>query len=222
MDRALPLLDAQDVTFSVGDSQLLRPISLQLNQGEYVLLTGPSGSGKSTLLKILASLITATTGQIFFRNSDITTLKAETYRQQVSYCFQTPQLFGQTVYDNLALPWQIRRQKPQRDKLVAALESVNLSPDMLNKPVEQLSGGEKQRVGLLRNLQFMPDVLLLDEVTSALDEENRLAVLSLINRIAAEEKVAVVRISHDVSDIKQAGHVLRLEPPEKENARESA
>ncbi|KAF6638230.1 iron ABC transporter ATP-binding protein FetA [Pantoea sp. EKM10T] len=222
MDRVSLLLDVQDVAFSVGDRQLLKPVSLQLYQGDCVLLTGPSGSGKSTFLKILASLITPTSGQLFFRNSVITTLRAEAYRQQVSYCFQTPQLFGQTVYDNLALPWQIRRQKPQRDKLVAALESVNLSPDMLNKPVEQLSGGEKQRVGLLRNLQFMPEVLLLDEVTSALDEENRLSVLSLINRIAAEEKVAVVRISHDVNDIQQAEQVLRLEPPEKENKRESA
>ncbi|WNK60402.1 iron ABC transporter ATP-binding protein FetA (plasmid) [Pantoea agglomerans] len=222
MDRVSLLLDVQDVAFSVGDRQLLKPVSLQLYQGDCVLLTGPSGSGKSTFLKILASLITPTSGQLFFRNIDITTLRAEAYRQQVSYCFQTPQLFGQTVYDNLALPWQIRRQKPQRDKLVAALESVNLSPDMLNKPVEQLSGGEKQRVGLLRNLQFMPEVLLLDEVTSALDEENRLSVLSLINRISAEEKVAVVRISHDVNDIQQAEQVLRLEPPEKENKRESA
>lgn len=222
MDRVSPLLDVQDVAFSVGDRQLLKPVSLQLYQGDCVLLTGPSGSGKSTFLKILASLITPTSGQLFFRNSDITTLRAEAYRQQVSYCFQTPQLFGQTVYDNLALPWQIRRQKPQRDKLVAALESVNLSGDVLNKPVEQLSGGEKQRVGLLRNLQFMPEVLLLDEVTSALDEENRLSVLSLINRIAAEEKVAVVRISHDVNDIQQAEQVLRLEPPEKENKRESS
>jgi putative ABC transport system ATP-binding protein len=222
MDRVSPLLDVQDVAFSVGDRQLLKPVSLQLNQGDCVLLTGPSGSGKSTFLKILASLITPTSGQLFFRNSDITTLRAEVYRQQVSYCFQTPQLFGQTVYDNLALPWQIRRQKPQRDKLIAALESVNLSGDVLNKPVEQLSGGEKQRVGLLRNLQFMPEVLLLDEVTSALDEENRLSVLSLIHRMAAEEKVAVVRISHDVNDIQQAEQVLRLEPPEKENKRESA
>ncbi|MBE5682966.1 iron efflux ABC transporter ATP-binding subunit FetA [Pantoea agglomerans] len=222
MDRVSPLLDVKDVAFSVGDRQLLKPVSLQLYQGDCVLLTGPSGSGKSTFLKILASLITPTSGQLFFRNSEVTTLKAEAYRQQVSYCFQTPQLFGQTVYDNLALPWQIRRQKPQRDKLVAALESVNLSPEMLNKPVEQLSGGEKQRVGLLRNLQFMPEVLLLDEVTSALDEENRLSVLSLINRISAEEKVAVVRISHDVNDIQQAEQVLRLEPPEKENKRESA
>jgi len=222
MDRVSLLLNVQDVAFSVGDRQLLKPVSLQLYQGDCVLLTGPSGSGKSTFLKILASLITPTSGQLFFRNSDITTLRAEAYRQQVSYCFQTPQLFGQTVYDNLALPWQIRRQKPQRDKLVAALESVNLSGDVLNKPVEQLSGGEKQRVGLLRNLQFMPEVLLLDEVTSALDEENRLSVLSLINRIAAEEKVAVVRFSHDVNDIQQAEQVLRLEPPEKENKRESA
>lgn len=222
MDRVSPLLDVQDVAFSIGDRPLLKPVSLQLYQGDCVLLTGPSGSGKSTFLKILASLITPTSGQLFFRNSEVTTLKAEAYRQQVSYCFQTPQLFAQTVYDNLALPWQIRRQKPQRDKLVAALESVNLSPDMLNKPVEQLSGGEKQRVGLLRNLQCMPEVLLLDEVTSALDEENRLSVLSLINRISAEEKVAVVRISHDVNDIQQAEQVLRLEPPEKENKRESA
>lgn len=222
MDNALPLLDVQDVAFSVGDRQLLRPVSLQLHQGDCVLLTGPSGSGKSTLLKILASLITPSSGQLFFRNRDITTLKAEEYRQQVSYCFQTPQLFGQTVYDNLALPWQIRRQKPQQDKLVAALENVNLSSDMLHKSVEQLSGGEKQRVGLLRNLQFMPEVLLLDEVTSALDEENRLVVLSLINRISAEQKVAVVRISHDVNDIQQAKQVLRLEPPVKENVRESA
>ncbi|WP_292986185.1 iron efflux ABC transporter ATP-binding subunit FetA [Pantoea sp.] len=222
MDNALPLLDVKDVAFSVGDRQLLRPVSLQLHEGDCVLLTGPSGSGKSTLLKIIASLLTPTSGQLIFRNSDITTLKAEAYRQQVSYCFQTPQLFGQTVYDNLALPWQIRRQKPQQEKLVAHLESVNLSPDILNKSIEQLSGGEKQRVGLLRNLQFMPQVLLLDEVTSALDEENKLAVLSLINRIAAEEKVVVVRISHDVNDIQQAEQVLRLEPSEKENARESA
>lgn len=221
MDRVLPLLDVQEVTFSVGDRQLLRPVSLQLHQGDCVLLTGPSGSGKSTLLKIMASLITPDSGQLFFKNHDITTLDAEAYRQQVSYCFQTPQLFGQTVYDNLALPWQIRRQKPHREVLVAHLESVNLSPDMLNKSVEQLSGGEKQRIGLLRNLQFMPDILLLDEVTSALDDVNRLAVLSLINRISVEDKVAVVRISHDVNDIEQAGNVLRLATPEEEHQRES-
>ncbi|WP_313653414.1 iron efflux ABC transporter ATP-binding subunit FetA [Pantoea sp.] len=222
MDRGLPLLDAQAIAFSAGDRPLLQPISLQLYPGDQVLLTGPSGSGKSTLLKILASLVAPTSGQIFFSGSDITTLEPEVYRQQVSYCFQTPQLFGQTVYDNLALPWQVRHQKPLRDTLVRALESVNLAATMLDKPVDQLSGGEKQRIGLLRNLQFMPQVLLLDEVTSALDEENRQTVLALIDRVSTEHQIAIVRISHDVQDIKQAAQVLRVAPLNKENARESA
>lgn len=65
MDRVSPLLDVQNVAFSVGDRQLLKPVSLQLYQGDCVLLTGPSGSGKSTFLKILASLITPTSGQLF-------------------------------------------------------------------------------------------------------------------------------------------------------------
>lgn len=222
MEKPVPLLDAQEVAFSHQGSLLLQPISLRLYQGDVILLTGPSGSGKSTLLKILASLLTPTAGNIRFENRDITTLKAEDYRQQVSYCFQTPQLFGERVYDNLALPWQLRQQKPPRDKLAADLESVNLTPDMLDKPIEQLSGGEKQRVGLLRNLQFVPKVLLLDEVTSALDEKNKQAVLSLIDRLVVEEKVAVVTISHDVNDIQHAAKVLRLESPKKENGSESA
>lgn len=222
MDTTQPLLDVQDVAFSNQGRPLLQPVSLQLHQGDEILLTGPSGSGKSTFLKILASLLTPTAGQIRFKGHDITALKAENYRQRVSYCFQTPQLFGNTVYENLALPWQLRQQKPQRDKLIATLESVNLSPDMLNKPVEQLSGGEKQRVGLLRHLQFVPDVLLLDEVTSALDEENKWVVQSLIQRLIAEEQVAVMWVSHDVNEIQHATRVFRLELPKKEKDCESA
>ncbi len=216
MAPSLPLLDAQDVTFSHGGRQLLQPVSLQLSPGDVVVLTGSSGSGKSTFLKILASLLTPTTGEIRFQGRDIARLRAEEYRQQVSYCFQTPQLFGQTVYDNLALPWQLRRQTPPQAKLKAALESVNLSPDMLNAAIEPLSGGEKQRIGLLRHLQFVPAVLLLDEVTSALDEENSLTVQSLIRRLVAEHSMAVVWISHDVNDIQQAEHVLRLTSPDRE------
>ncbi len=91
-----------------------------------------------------------------------------------------------------------------------------ISPDMLNAAIEPLSGGEKQRIGLLRHLQFVPAVLLLDEVTSALDEENSLTVQSLIRRLVAEHPMAVVWISHDVNDIQQAEHVLRLTSPDRE------
>ena len=72
--------------------------------GEFKLITGPSGCGKSTLLKIVASLLSPTEGTILFAGKDIATLSPESYRQQVSYCVQTPSLFGDTVYDNLVFP----------------------------------------------------------------------------------------------------------------------
>ena len=222
MTTDFPLLDVQGITYAVQGRTLLAPVSLQLQAGDFLLLTGPSGSGKSTLLKILASLLAPTAGQIRFENRDITSLRAEHYRQQVSYCFQTPQLFGDTVYDNLALPWQVRQQRPSRDTLVASLASVHLTANMLDKKVDQLSGGEKQRVGLLRNLQFLPKVLLLDEVTSALDEENKAVIQNLIQQRVEQQQLAVVWISHDPKEISDAKNVLRLAAPEAGETHESA
>lgn len=222
MTTDFPLLDVQGITYAVQGRTLLAPVSLRLKAGDFLLLTGPSGSGKSTLLKILASLLAPTAGQIRFENRDINSLRAEHYRQQVSYCFQTPQLFGDTVYDNLALPWQIRQQRPSRDTLMASLASVHLTADMLDKKVDQLSGGEKQRVGLLRNLQFLPKVLLLDEVTSALDEENKAVIHNLIQQQVEQQQLAVVWISHDPKEISDAKNVLRLTAPETGETHESA
>ncbi len=125
MSADSPLLAVKEVTLVVQGRTLLAPVSLQLYAGETLLLTGPSGSGKSTLLKIIASLLEPDSGQILFQQRDIHTLKVEHYRQQVSYCFQTPQLFGDTVYDNLALPWQLRQQQPSREQLVAVLRSLH-------------------------------------------------------------------------------------------------
>lgn len=215
MATDFPLLDVQGVTFSQDGRELLAPVSLQLNPGDFLLLTGPSGSGKSTLLKIIASLLAPTGGQIRWQNQDITQLQAEAYRQQVSYCFQTPVLFGNTVYDNLALPWQVRLKKPNRAAFIADLAKVNLPADTLDKKIDQLSGGEKQRVGLLRNLQFLPEVLLLDEVTSALDDDNKALIHRLINEMVTDKGVAVIWISHDAEEIRQASRVLKLHAPER-------
>lgn len=222
MSRTSLLLDVQDVSYVQDGTTLLAPVSLQLNQGEFVLLTGPSGSGKSTLLKIIASLLEPTTGDIQFKGRSINELKPESYRQQVSYCFQTPALFGDTVYDNLALPWQIRQKKVASEKLKDWLKKVNLPVEMLTKKTEQLSGGEKQRVALLRNLQFLPDVLLLDEITSALDEENKQAINQLVAGLVKDKGVAVMWISHDTTEINQAQRVVTLQPPLRKGTDESA
>lgn len=193
MSRTSLQLDVQDVSYVQDGTTLLAPVSLQLNQGEFVLLTGPSGSGKSTLLKIIASLLEPTTGDIQFKGRSINELKPESYRQQVSYCFQTPALFGDTVYDNLALPWQIRQKKVDSEKLKDWLKKVNL-----------------------------PDVLLLDEITSALDEENKQAINQLVAGLVKDKGVAVMWISHDTTEINQAQRVVTLQPPVRKGTDESA
>lgn len=104
MQENSPLLQLQNVGYLAGDAKILNNINFSLRAGEFKLITGPSGCGKSTLLKIVASLISPTSGTLLFEGEDVSTLKPEIYRQQVSYCAQTPTLFGDTVYDNLIFP----------------------------------------------------------------------------------------------------------------------
>ena len=206
------ILRLEHVGFQVDETVILNNINLQLRAGEFKLITGPSGCGKSTLLKIIASLLSPTSGQIFFAERDITTLSPETYRQQVSYCAQTPSLFGDSVYDNLIFPWQIRRQQPDPKALVADLQRFGLAENTLEKSINELSGGEKQRVSLIRNLQFLPQVLLLDEITSALDEANKRNVNELIHHYVRDKNIAVLWVTHDKDEINHADNVITLQP----------
>ncbi|MEI2266985.1 iron efflux ABC transporter ATP-binding subunit FetA [Erwinia sp. CGal63] len=213
MSAFTPLLDVQNVGYSQQGVELLTPVSFQLNAGEQLCLTGPSGSGKSTLLKIIASLLEPTSGALRFQGDAVARLRPERYRLQVSYCFQTPTLFGETVRDNLAFPWRIREKKADATLMRRWLERVRLPGEILDKPVGQLSGGEKQRIALLRNLQFPPTVLLLDEVTSALDEENKRVIADLIKETASEQSTAIIWITHDTAEISRASRLLTLEKP---------
>jgi putative ABC transport system ATP-binding protein len=206
------LLQVSQLGFKPGDTPLLDNINLTLNEGQFTLITGPSGGGKSTLLKIIASLLSPTSGTIHYCGEDITQLSPERYRQQVSYCAQTPALFGDTVYDNLIFPWQIREKRPQPEKLLADLARFNLAEDTLQKSIHELSGGEKQRISLIRNLQFLPKVLLLDEITSALDDDNKRNVNEIIHRYVKEQGVGVLWVTHDKTEISHADEVITLKP----------
>jgi putative ABC transport system ATP-binding protein len=206
------LLQVNGVGYQPGNTPLLENINLTLGEGQFTLLTGPSGCGKSTLLKIIASLLSPTTGNILYCGDDISTLSPEHYRQQVSYCAQTPALFGDTVYDNLIFPWQIRDMRPQPEKLLADLAQFNLAEETLQKSIHALSGGEKQRISLIRNLQFLPKVLLLDEITSALDESNKHNVNEIIHRYAKDQGVGVLWVTHDKDEISHTDEVITLKP----------
>lgn len=212
MTESNAILHLEGVGFQADDVVILNEVNLQLRAGEFKLITGPSGCGKSTLLKIIASLLSPTSGRIFFEGKDINTLSPETYRQQVSYCAQTPALFGDSVYDNLVFPWQIRNKQPDQKALVADLLRFGLAENTLEKSINELSGGEKQRVSLIRNLQFLPQVLLLDEITSALDESNKSNVNDIIHRYVTEKNIAVLWVTHDQNEIAHADEVITLQP----------
>ena len=159
----------------------------------------------------MASLLSPTEGTILFAGKDIATLSPESYRQQVSYCVQTPSLFGDTVYDNLVFP-HIRNQTPDPKKFTDDLTRFGLSPETLTKSIAELSGGEKQRVSLIRNPQFLPKALLLDEITSALDDANKRNVNDIIHRYAREQNIAVLWVTHDSNEITHADDVITLRP----------
>ena len=199
MKEKKDILRLDDIHYQIDDQVILDSVSFTLGEGEFKLITGPSGCGKSTLLKIISSLMDPTSGNLYFDGQAIAEMSPEAYRKQVSYCFQTPALF-----------YQIRRQSPDERKMKADLTRFGLPEAMLTKSINELSGGEKQRVSLIRNLQFMPRVLLLDEITSALDEENKRNVNEIVHQLVAEHRLAVLWVTHDTEEIAHADEVITL------------
>ena len=203
------ILSLKNVGYCVKDKDIISNFSLDIATGAFLTIVGPSGGGKSTLLKLLANLISPTSGEIDFKDKNINAYSPTNYRRQVSYCFQQPSLFGETVKDNLEFPFKIRKQTPDQSKMEQVLESVDLKPDFLNKNITELSGGEKQRVALIRNLLFKPEVLLLDEITTGLDNDSKEIVHRLIQNVH-KDNTTIIQVTHDNDEIHQADQIIKV------------
>lgn len=199
----------QNISYRVDDKQILDDISLKIDKGEIVTIAGPSGSGKSTLVRILASLITPTAGKIIYAGKDIGEEEPISYRRRVSYAMQQPTLFGKTVRENLEFPYQIRQQAFDENRALIALRTVGLSEDYLQREVNNLSGGEKQRVALLRNILILPETLIMDEVTAGLDGDNRTIIYQLIEKLN-QQGVTIIIVTHDEQEIAQAKRLVEI------------
>ena len=188
---------------------ILEEISLSVEAGAHLTITGPSGSGKSSLLKLLAALVSPSSGRIVYQGRDLEDLDPVTYRREVSYCFQQPLLFGQTVRDNVAFPFEIRQIPFDQERVLTALARLDLGPEFLDKPIKDLSGGEKQRVALVRNLLFEPKVLLLDEVSSGLDEKTKILLRTFLKDLH-QEGVTLIEVTHDQQEIEAAERLVTI------------
>ena len=188
--------------FDKGKIKALDGVSLEIDQGEVVVIIGPSGSGKSTLLRSLNLLEEPTSGQILVDGVDITDPKVDinVHRQKMGMVFQHFNLFpNMTVLRNMTIAPMKLLHKPKEEvekKAMELLRMVGLE-DRANAYPSQLSGGQKQRIAIVRALCMEPEILLFDEPTSALDPEMVGEVLDVMKKLAGEG-ITMLIVTHEM------------------------
>ena len=206
----MSLIELKNISLEDHQQAILQNVSFSIKSGQHTSISWPSGSGKSTILRLMALLLEPSEGEIFYQGQDIAQLESTEYRREVSYSYQSPQLFGHTVEDNLAFPAKIRQHEFDESRAKALLADVGLNYIDLDKAVDDLSGGEKQRVALIRNLMYPPKVLLLDEVTSGLDDENSERIWDWLLKRATQEEVTLVWVSHNEKEQQLASQQIQI------------
>ena len=198
----MSLLEIKDLKKSFADTQILKGINLNVAQGEVVVILGPSGCGKSTLLRCINGLEEIQAGEIRLEGSGVLGQDIEwtTVRQDVGMVFQNYELFGHmNVIDNILLgPLKAqKRDRAEAEKVAdALLKRVGLFDRKLDYP-RNLSGGQKQRIAIVRSLVMQPKVMLMDEITAALDPEMVREVLDVVLGLANEGMTMLI-VTHEM------------------------
>ena len=205
-------------TFKSGDEEIkgINDLSLNIQNGQFVIVMGPSGSGKSTLINLIAGLTDFDKGEIFINDHKLSQLsekaKSLLRRHEVGIVFQFYNLHeGLTALENVELPMMIADVplKERRENARNLLKMVGLEKRMLHRPHE-LSGGEKQRVGIARALSNNAKLILADEPTGDLDHELGVEIMDLFHRINKDQGVSIIMVTHDSSIIRKGFRLVRL------------
>ena len=204
-------------TYTVGEVEVraLRGVSLDVQLGEFLAVTGPSGSGKSTLMHILGCLDRPTSGEYLLDGRDVSHMTkdqlAEVRNRKIGFVFQGFNLLSRTTaLDNVELPllYRGKARAPERRKLaMAALSEVGLA-DRAGHHSNQLSGGQQQRVAIARALVTEPSILLADEPTGNLDTRTSVEVMGIFQRLNLEHGLTVLLITHEPDIAEYATRVI--------------
>ena len=211
----MSIIEFQNVSrvYTTGDHELkaLDDVSLNIEQGKFVVILGPSGAGKTTVLNILGGMDTATSGKLIVDGQDITSYDSKKLtgyrRDDIGFVFQFYNLVPNlTALENVELALQICKD-PLDARTV--LEEVGLRERLTNFPA-QLSGGEQQRVSIARALAKNPKLLLCDEPTGALDYQTGKAILKLLQDTCRERGMTVIVITHNSALTPMADRVIKI------------
>lgn len=213
------IIELKDVvrTYKLGDETLhaLNHVSLSVNKGEFVAITGPSGSGKSTLANIIGGLDTPTSGNVVVDQQDLSKIgdnRLSAYRNNyIGFVFQSFNLQARnTALENVALPLIFARKsrKQRSDKAKQCLEAVGLSGRIKSR-ADQLSGGERQRVAIARALANDSKIIIADEPTGNLDSARGSEIMSLLKSLV-RSGITLLVITHDMNIARQADRVVEM------------
>ncbi len=223
-----PIIRVQDVSKSFGDFQALKSVSLEVAQGERVVICGPSGSGKSTLIRCVNGLEQHQSGSIVVNGVELdhSPESLKSIKSQIGMVFQQFNLFPHlTVLENLTLGPIRARKMPKaeaRDLAMRYLERVHI-PEQADKYPPKLSGGQQQRVAIARSLCMEPRIMLFDEPTSALDPEMINEVLEVMGELASSG-MTMICVTHETGFARRVadkmvfmdhGEIVEMAEPEK-------
>lgn len=178
-------------------------ISFHVDEGEFIAIMGPSGSGKSTLLNCISTIDNVTSGHIYVKNKDITSLNkkslAKFRREDLGFIFQDFNLLDTlTVFENISLALTICKvpSKDIRNMVTKTAEKLDIS-DILEKYPSEISGGQKQRVAAARAIVTNPEMILADEPTGALDSKSSRMLLESLDKLNKDYKASIIMVTHD-------------------------
>jgi putative ABC transport system ATP-binding protein len=200
-----PALHFREVDYSVGDIHILKKITGSFPKGKITTLVGPSGAGKTTLLKLCNGLISPTAGEILIHKKPIATFDPVELRRFVGIALQSAPMISGTVFQNLSLPLELRGEKLSEDDAISFLDDVGLEDKFLHWKTDDLSGGQRQKVSIARTLVNRSEILLLDEITSALDRTSLNEIEELITKINRKYGVTIIWITHNLEQALSIG-----------------
>lgn len=208
-------------------TEALKDFSIQIREGEIVTLIGPSGCGKTTTMKMINRLIEPTSGTIYIQDQPIQAYRIHELRWNIGYVLQEIALFPHlTIEENIAIVPEMKKWKRKyiRERSNELLEMVGLDPETYRKRLpDELSGGEQQRIGIIRALAADPDIILMDEPFSALDPLSREQLHQDIRKLQREIKKTIVFVTHDMDEamalgdrvcLMKNGKMVQIDPPQ--------
>ena len=197
------MIRVKDIHKSFGSLEVLKGVDLEIQKGEIVSIIGKSGAGKTTLLQIIGTLDKANSGKVEINGVDVSGLSekelAEFRNKHIGFIFQFHQLLPEfNALENVMMPAMIGRMdwKEAEKRATQLLTDLGLGERLTHKPNE-LSGGEKQRVAAARALMMKPDVILADEPSGSLDEENKRELHKLLKQMQDQYNQTIVIVTHD-------------------------